>query len=264
MSDKEEVIDSAEEPEQEEGMGFLSHLEDLRKRIIWAVVGIVVGCIIAGVFINQLIEYVILAPFTDVAVKMGGEKFTLINTTTFGQPMLYFKIILISGVIISFPFMLYQFWKFVSPGLYSHERRWVSTITAFTSLCFFVGVSFAYFVMIPSMLNFAANFGTSQIENKIDIIKYLSFITTILLAAGLLFEMPMISYVLSRFGIITNKHMRKYRRHAIIAILILAAVLTPTPDPISQMIFAFPLLFLYELSIWIAKIAEKKYKKTLE
>jgi len=113
--------------------------------------------------------------------------------------------------------------------------------------------------MIPSMLNFAAQFGSEEIKNIIDINEYFSFITMMLLASGLLFEMPMVTFVLSRVGILTPAFMRKYRRHSVVVILILAAVLTPTPDPISQLIFAAPLFILYELSILISKIAEKKY-----
>jgi len=120
-------------------------------------------------------------------------------------------------------------------------------------------VAFSYFVMIPSMLAFAASFGTDQIKNIIDINEYFSFITMILLASGIVFEMPMVSYVLSRVGILTPKFLRKYRRHSIVLILIIAAVITPTPDPISQLIFAAPLFVLYELSIFISYTASKKY-----
>ncbi len=245
-----------EEQEQKEmngDMSFLDHLGELRKRIIYGLIGVIVGCAIAGVFINQIIELILLLPATESGL-------TLQNLRPFGQPFLYFKVVLVVGIIIAFPFILYQLWKFVAPGLYSNEKGWVSQITFFTSICFLTGVAFAYFVMIPSMLRFASAFGTEKIQNIIDINEYFSFITTLILAAGLLFELPMITYILSRVGIITSKTMKKYRRHGIIAILILAAILTPTPDPISQLIFASPLFLLYELSVFIAKMGERKRK----
>lgn len=248
-----ENIESEGEETQKE-MGFLDHLEEMRKRIIYSVISIILGCIVAGIFIDELMNFILLMPATN-------SNLSLQNLRPFGQPFLYFKVVLIVGIIISFPFMLYQLWKFIAPGLYKNEKRWVRYITFFTSFCFFAGVFFSYFVMIPSMLAFASSFGTEKIKNIIDINEYFSFVTMILLAAGLLFELPMVSFILSRVGILTPKFLRKYRRHSIIIILILAAILTPTPDPISQLIFASPLFVLYEISIFISKIAAKSYEK---
>ena len=248
--EKEEKL-KEEENSKDEGMGFLGHLEELRKRIVWALIGLVLGCVVAGIFIDRILELVILAPSVNVNLKLQ-------NLSPFGQPLMYFKLIFIIGIIISFPFMLYQLWKFIAPGLYMNERKWVSKITFFTSLCFLTGVAFAYFLMIPTMLGFAAQFGTKKIENIIDVNSYLSFITIMLLSAGLLFELPMVTFILAKFGIVSAQFMRKYRRHSIVIIMILAAALTPTTDPISMMIFAAPLFILYELSILIAKMAGKK------
>lgn len=253
MSEKEE---NQENFSGDEGMNFWEHLDEFRKRLLWAVIGIAIACIITGYFHEFLIEHILIKPSENVGLKLQ-------NLRVFGQPFMYFKVVLVAGVILSFPFILYQIWLFVEPGLYTNERSWARRITFFTSLCFLSGVSFAYFVMIPSMLKFAASFGSELITNNIDINEYLSFITMILLAAGLLFEMPMVSFILSRVGILTPKILRKYWRHAIVAILILAAILTPTPDPISQLIFAAPLFLLYEISVWISAIAAKKYNKAL-
>ncbi len=244
---------STDEPEisHTEEMGFWDHLGELRNRIIWALVFTGLGCVVSAVFIDFIMNQILLKPSINVGLVLQ-------NLQPFGQPFLYFKTILICGIIIATPFILYQLWKFISPGLYEHERRWAGKITFFTSLCFFSGVAFSYFVMIPSMLSFAQSFGSSSIKNNIDINEYFSFITMILLAAGLMFEMPMVAYVLAKFGLITSKTLRKYRRHSIIVILILAAVLTPTPDPISQLIFAAPLFVLYEISIMVAKIAQSQ------
>lgn len=231
-------------------MGFLGHVEELRKRIIWAIIGIAVGCALTGAFYDFLTFDILLRPAKTANLDLQ-------NFRPFGIPFLIFKVVFMSGLIISFPFVLYQIWKFIAPGLYDTERAWASKITFFTSLCFLGGVAFAYFVMIPQMLDFASKFGTEYIETKPDITEYFSFVTMMLLASGVIFELPMISYILGKVGLVNSKLMRKYWRHAIVVILILAAVLTPTPDPINQMFFAMPLLILYEISIWVVKISGK-------
>ena len=241
--------DSVESEDNE--MSFFDHLSDLRNRIVYSIIGIAVGCIISGLMINQIMELVLLRP----AVNAGLE---LQNLRPFGQPFLYFKVILIVGIIFSIPWTLYQIWKFVAPGLYGHERNWAGRITFFTTFCFLAGVAFAYFGMIPGMMKFTVSFGTSKIKNIIDVTEYFGFITTTILGAGLVFELPMVAYVLSRVGILTPEFMRKYRRHAYVIILIIAAVLTPSPDPINQLIFAIPMVILYEISIIVSKIAGKK------
>ncbi len=250
MSEEKKIQDGNEQHEDDE-MGFLDHLEDMRKRIIWALAGVIAGCVIAGVFINQIMDLVLLLPAKEVHMNLQ-------NLRPFGQPFLYFKVIFVAGIIISFPFILYQLWLFVAPGLYMNERKWVGKITFFTSLCFLTGVVFSYFIMIPSMLGFASTFGSEEIKNIIDVNEYFSFITIMLLASGLLFEMPMLAYVLARIGVVTPQFLGKYRRHAVLINLVLAAILTPTTDPVSLMMFAVPLFGLYELSIIIARFAKRK------
>jgi sec-independent protein translocase protein TatC len=207
-----------------------------------------------GIFVDFIIEDILLR-----YAKLAGYD-EIINRLPFGQPFLYFKVVLIAGIIIASPFILFQLWKFIQPGLYPKERKWVRIVTFFTSICFFAGVAFSYWIMLPSMLSFGASFGTKQIKNFLDVNDFFGFIVTIILVSGLVFELPMVSFVLAKIGILTSNFMRKYRRHSIIVILILAAVLTPTPDPISQLIFAAPLFVLYEISIWITKLAEQKHK----
>lgn len=232
-------------------MSFFGHLEELRKRIVWALVGLILGSIVAGFFAQQIMDFILLRPAINAKVELQ-------NLRPFGQAFLFFKVILVSGVIISMPFSLLQIWKFVAPGLHEHERHWAGKITGFTTVCFMSGVAFAYWVMIPTMLDFSASFGTTAIKNIIDITEYFGFITTTILASGLIFELPMISYVLTRVGIITPQWMKKHRRHAIVLILVVAAVLTPSPDPINQLIFAAPLWVLFEISIIISKFAVVK------
>lgn len=237
-----------------EEMGFFEHLGEMRNRIIYSLIAVIIMSAVSAALIDFTMDSVLLKPAYDA-------KMTLQNLQPFGQPFLYFKTILICGIILAMPIILWQVWLFVSPGLYENEKKWAGKITFFTSLCFFTGVAFSYYVMIPSMLAFANNFGSDSIKNLIDINAYFSFFVMILLASGIMFEMPMVIFILSKFGVVGTKFLRKYRRHSIIVILILAAVITPTPDPVTQMIFAAPLLILYEISILIAKFAEKNNEK---
>ena len=229
--------------EREVEMTFLDHLEELRWRIIYALIGIVVGAAACGVFIDFLIDIVLLGP----AKKVGAD---LQNLKPFGQVFLYF--------ILSVPNVFYQLWRFISPALRKHEKKYILSIVVFSSFCFLIGIGFAYFVMLPLTLNFAAHFGTTTIKNQFSIEEYMSIIFSVMLGAGLIFELPMISFFLSKLGILTPVFMRKYRRHAIIIIMVLAAVLSPGTDPVSQLVLAVPLVLLYELSIIISKYSVKK------
>jgi sec-independent protein translocase protein TatC len=172
--------------------------------------------------------------------------------------MLYMESVLICGIILSMPYTIYCLWTFVAPGLLANERRYISRIVFFTSFCFFAGVSFGYFILLPAALNFFASFGTQNIDLNIALDQYVSFMLALLLGAGLVFELPMISYFLSKMGILTPEFMRKYRRHAIVVIFIISAVVTPTPDIVTQSLLAIPMILLYEISIFISKYSQKK------
>jgi sec-independent protein translocase protein TatC len=245
------ISKTGEDGEQE--MTFLDHLEELRWRIVKVVIGVLVATIICGIFSDWIVNVAILRPST-----LTNPPLTLINTVPYGQITFYMIVILVSGIILSAPWILYQIWKFIQPGLLPHERKYISGIVVFTTLCFFAGVAFAYFVMMPYMLQFFATFGTTSIHNMISVSEYVDFVLQLILISGLIFELPMVSYFLSRFGVITPKFMRKYRRHAIIVILIIAAVVTPTTDPFTMGVFALPMFLLYELSIWISAVAKRK------
>ena len=164
-------------------------------------------------------------------------------------------------MIIDTPIFFYQFWKFISPALKSTEKKYVTSIVVFSSFCFIIGVVFAYYVMLPITLKFAVEFGSEAIENNFAIDEYFSIIISVMLAAGIVFELPMLSFFLSKLGIITPQFMRKWRRHSIVAILILAAILTPGADPVAQLLLAIPLVFLYEISIFVSKFSQKKLDK---
>lgn len=232
-------------------MSFLEHLEEMRWRIIYSLIGIVVGTIIAWIFIDQLVDVVLLKPARDSGAHLQ-------NLRPFGQLFLFVEVAIIVGVVISIPNIFYQLWKFISPALKQNEKKYILSIVIFSSVCFLTGIAFAYFVMLPLALKFAEQFGSSSIKNQFSIDEYMNIIISIMLAAGIVFELPMISFFLTKLGILTPAFMKRYRKHAIVIIMFLAAILTPGTDPVSQIILAVPLVLLYEISILISKYSAKK------
>lgn len=250
-----EVEANAESAEQE--MSFLDHLEELRWRVIKILIGVVLTTALCWFFIDWLMNDVLLRPVLELNrnLAVGQQPIHLQNLKPFGQVFLYFEVAIIGGIIVNIPNILYQVWAFIAPGLMPKERRYIKWIVFFSSFCFLAGITFAYFLMLPTALQFFAGFGSPEIENNIAINEYMSFIISVMLAAGVVFELPMVSWFLSKLGILTPAFMRHYRRHAIVAMFILAAVLTPGTDPVSQILLAVPLLVLYEVSIGISAMA---------
>lgn len=259
MNDSSTPTDDTGTDAAEHEMSFLDHLEELRWRIIKALLGIVAGAIVCWIFIDQIMNDVLLRPVLAVNENLapGQQPINLQNLKPFGQVFLYMQVAFIGGFIISIPYTLYQLWKFIAPGLMPRERRYVYLIVLFTTVCFLSGIAFSYFLMLPTALAFFAGFGTTEIENNIAINEYMSFIIGVMLGAAIVFELPMVSWFLSRLGILTPAFMRHYRRHAIVAILVIAALLTPGTDPVSQLLLAVPLVLLYELSIGISAMAKR-------
>ncbi|MBU1098957.1 MAG: twin-arginine translocase subunit TatC [Bacteroidetes bacterium] len=235
-------------------MSFLEHLEELRWRVVYTLIGIVVATIGCWIFIDFLVENILLLPAKTANLKLQ-------NLRPFGQLFLYFQVALIAGFIVSIPNFFYQLWKFLSPALKPKEKKYIVWIVIFSSLCFIIGVAFAYYVMIPMTLKFAVAFGTPEIENNFAVTEYFSIIMSVLLAAGIVFELPMLSFFLSKIGILTPKFMRKFRKHSIVGILFLAAILTPGTDPVAQVLLAIPLVLLYEISIFVSKLSQKKIEE---
>lgn len=243
----------SEAPAEGIEMTFLEHLEELRWRIIKSAVGVIIGGIVVGIFINFIVENILLLPATKTIPPIKLQ-----NIKPFGQFTLYMEIILIGGVIVSIPNIILQIWKFIEPGLKQSERKYIGSIVIFSSVCFLSGIVFAYFVILPTALEFLSSFGSSIINNNIAVDEYFSFIISTMLAAGIVFELPMVSFFLSKIGILKPEFMRKYRKHAVVLILIVAAILTPSPDITSQLLLGIPLVILYEISILICKFSQKK------
>ncbi len=232
-------------------MSFLEHLEELRWRIIYSIIGIIIGAIVCWIFIDTLVDVILLKPARDSGAALQ-------NLKPFGQLFLYMQIAIIGGMILSIPNLFYQLWKFIAPALRKNERKYILAIVIYSSACFLIGIAFAYFVMLPLTLKFAAQFGSQDIVNQFAIDEYMSIIISVMLAAGLIFELPMVSFFLTKLGILTPQFMKKYRKHSIVIIMIAAALLTPGTDPVSQIILAVPLVLLYEISILISKLSLKK------
>lgn len=241
-------------------MSIWDHLEELRHAVIRAVLGIVAGMIICGVFTDWILEEIILGPARKYATK-----FQFITTEIYGQLELYMQIIIWGGVILSFPYTIIQIWKFIEPGLHQQEKKYVRTISFYTVLSFIVGMVFSYFVLLPMTLEFASDFGTNFIKIMPDVHKYLSVFLMTVIISGIVFELPLISYFLGRLGILTPPFMRHYRRHTLIALLLVAAILSPGGNPLLQLILFIPLWVLFELSIFATLLASKqRIKKELQ
>jgi len=253
----EKIFKSASSISSEREMSFLDHLEELRRQIIKMIVGILIATALCIYFADFIVQIILLSPLRSVGLKAQV-------LSPYGIVMLYMEAILISGVIISMPYTVYCLWNFIAPGLLPNEKRYISRIVFFTSFCFFTGIVFGYYVLLPAALTFFSTFGTQNIELHVALDQYVSFMLALLLGAGLVFELPMISYFLSKMGILTPSFMRKYRRHAIVVILIIAAVVTPTPDMVTQTLLALPMFVLYEVSIFVCKLAQKKTTPQVE
>jgi len=248
----EEEQNLIEDEEEHEGeMSFLQHLEELRWRFVYAIIGVLIGTIITWIFIDFLVENILLLPAKRADIKLQ-------NLRPFGQLFLFMQIAIIGGIILSIPNIFYQMWKFISPALQESEKKHITLIVVFSSICFLSGVAFAYFIMLPLTLKFAGEFGSAEIENNFAIAEYFSIIISVMLGAAVVFELPMLSFLLSKIGILTPQLMRKYRKHSVITVLILAAILTPGTDPVAQILLAIPLTLLYEISIYVSKVFSKK------
>ncbi len=266
-----------EELDDDEGqeMSFIEHLEELRWNIIRAVGSILVFTILGWVFREEVYHYIILAP-KDVdfwtyrmMCKLGtavGAEGLCIDKIDFELQAIgvgeQFSVALTSAVIIglifAFPYAFWEIWRFIRPGLKKYERKAARGAVFYVTFLFFLGVLFGYYIVTPLALNFLANFKLDEsIINEFSIGSYIGTVATLTLACGLAFQLPVIVFVLSRIGILTPSFMREYRRHSVIVILIVAAIITPSPDIYSQILVAMPLMLLYEISIVVSGRVER-------
>jgi sec-independent protein translocase protein TatC len=267
------------EQEQENQMSFLDHLEALRWHLIRSIVAIVIVAVAAFIFKDIVFDQVILAPmqtnfatyrfmcYLDDLLSLGGViciesiPFTLFNLEMSGQFTTHITISVFTGLVLAFPYVFWELWSFIRPGLLEKEQRYVRGVVFFASLLFFIGVAFGYFVIAPLSINFLGSYQVStMVDNQINLGSYVSTVTSITLAAAIVFELPIVVYFLTKAGFITPSFMKSYRRHAFVSALILGAIITP-PDVTSQLLVMLPLVILYELSIFIsAYVLREKVK----
>ncbi len=249
-------------------MSFLEHLEELRWRIIKGLVGILVGIVIAFAFSDFFVEDVMLGPtrsdfFMYDVLRVEAENFELQSRRLPGQFFTFWGTLFVMGFIISSPFFIFQMWSFIEPALERKEKKKTFFSAFFITFFFLLGVAFGYLILVPFALQFFAQFQISDIiRNDFDINEYFSSVAMWVIACGMIFQIPVVSYSLSKIGILTPVLLRTYRRHAIVLCLVISAMLTP-PDPISQILIALPLTILYEISIWVSGYANRKREKEL-
>jgi len=267
---------------KDEEMSFLDHLEELRWRLIRSVLAIFIGAIVAFVFKNIIFDTLILAPrtpdfwtnrvFCELAEYFGTPSLCIntvpleiISVKMAGQFNMHILVSLVIGLIFAFPYVFYEFWSFIAPALHSKERKYANGAIFFSSSLFLLGVIFGFFMIVPLTVHFLGTYSVSpDVSNKINLISYVSTITSVVFASGVVFELPVIIYFLTKIGLVTPDFLKKYRRHAIVIIVIVAAIITP-PDIFSQILVSIPLLILYEVSIIISKrIVKQKMKKETE
>lgn len=244
-------------------MSFLDHLEELRWRIIKGLGGVVIGVIIAIIFADFLIDTVLLGPvyadfFIYKWIGLDAVDIALQNRRLPGQFFTYWGTLIVVGFIIGSPIFIYQLWKFVEPALQTGEKRAASGTGIIITLLFLIGVAFGYMVLTPFAVQFFAQFQMSEsVRNDIDITAYFSAVTLWVVSCGLVFQLPMVSYTLSKLGILTPEIMIQYRKIAIVLCFVVAAFITP-PDPVSQFLIGVPLILLYQLGIYISRVVNRK------
>ena len=241
-----------EGPEEERPMTLLEHLGELRRRLVRGFLAILIGFFACYGFAQQLFYYLSL-PL--LKVMPADSKF--IYTGVAEGFFVDMKVAFVAGVFVACPFLFYQIWAFIAPGLYEEEKKYIIPLALSSALFFVLGGVFCYFGVFPFAFEFFMSYSTDNIVAMLSINEYLSFALKMVLAFGLIFEMPLFSFFLARMGIITAQKMRDVRKYAVLAIFVVAAILTP-PDVFSQLMMAGPMLVLYEVSIWVAALVGKK------
>jgi sec-independent protein translocase protein TatC len=259
---------------EENEMSFLDHLEELRWHLIRSLISIMVFAIAAFLSKRIIFHEIILAPSrTDFWTyrmmckisDMINSKVLCIDELPFiiqsrqmtGQFTMHLTSSFVIGLILAFPYAFWEIWRFVKPGLYDTEKKITRGSVFFVTLLFSIGILFGYYIVSPISINFLSNYQLDpSISNEFDIISYVSTITMLVLASGIMFQLPIVIYFLTKAGVVTPSFLKAYRKHSIIIILVVSAIITP-PDVVSQVLIALPLILLYEISIFISKTIVK-------
>jgi len=265
----------------ENEMSFLEHLEELRWHIVRSVASIFVIAIMAFIYNDIIFDVVILAPknpqfFTNRLLCQLGQlvninalcinthPFEIINIRMAGQFTTHIAVSLIAGVILAFPYIFWEFWRFFRPALYSSEKKHTRGAVFFSSLLFISGVLFGYYIIVPLSVHFLGSYNVSaEVNNQINLRSYIGTVSSITLASGIIFQLPILSFFLTKIGLVDPHFLKKYRKHSLLIILALSAIITP-PDIFSQILVCLPLIFLYEIGIIISRRVIAKEKERLE
>ncbi|WP_186757378.1 twin-arginine translocase subunit TatC [Echinicola salinicaeni] len=275
------ALDQYREEEEEEGMSFLDHLEQLRWHLVRSIAAVLIFSVLAFLSKSIVFGQIILGPskvdfFTyrmlcKLSESLGISAlcidelpFILQSRQMTGQFSMHMTSSLVVGLIVSFPYVFWEVWRFISPGLYDKERKAARGAVFFVSLLFFMGAAFGYYILSPLSINFLSNYRLDpSIANEFDITSYISTLIMLVLASAVMFQLPVVIYFLSMSGLVSSAMLKSYRRHAVVMILVLSAIITP-PDVISQLLIAMPILVLYETGIMIAKRLEKRRREEEE
>lgn len=266
--------------EERAEMSFIDHLDVLRKHLFRSVIAIAIGAVVAGIYNKFIIKNILLGPTHDDfptygvicrigtslnlgnALCMSGINMKMQSTVVSGQFSMWFTVILISGMILAFPYVFYQFWNFIKPALNKKELTRTRGVIFWVSFLFFTGILFGYYVVAPYALNFFYHFQLDEIvENIWTINSYIDMMLPLVLGSGLAFQLPLVIFFLAKIGVVTATYLRKVRKYAIVIIFIVAGIITPGPDVISQLAVVLPLLILYEISILLSWREEKQRAK---
>lgn len=258
-------------------ISFLDHLEELRWHLIRSTVAVLIFAVVAFIMKDFIFDTILFGPKNSdfptykllcrASQAMGLDSFcgdlpfTIQSREMGGQFSVHIWTAITAGIIMAFPYIIFEVWKFIAPGLKEKERKNSRGFIFVSSFLFFIGVLFGYYVITPLSINFLGTYQVSaEVKNQFDIDSYISLVRSSVLAAGIVFQLPIIMYFLTKIGLVTPEILRKYRKMSLVVVLIISAVITP-PDIMSQVIVAVPILILYEVSIYISKIVVKRQKK---
>ena len=262
-------------------MSFLDHLGELRWHLVRSSIAVFFFAVVAFLSKEVIFDVIIFGPkqmdfptytfFCWLSSYVGGNvfcfdemPFELLNMRMSGQFQMHLWVSLVAGVIIAFPYVFWEIWRFIQPGLHESERKNSRGVILFTTILLLLGVLFGYYIIVPLSVQFLGTYTvSSEIFNRIDLTSYISMVSSVTLATGILFQLPIAVYFLSKLGVVTPDLLKTYRRHAIVGILLLSAIITP-PDIASQILVTFPVLILYQISIGVSRRIIKSRAKTKE
>lgn len=281
FQEKQSTKKRAKRKNQEKEMSFLEHLEVLRWHIVRSFLSVLVFAILAFIFKDFIFDTLILKPKTPAfwtnrmfaqladfvgveSLKINTKPLQLISITMAGQFSAHIMISLIAGLIFASPYVIYEFWRFLKPALYDNEKKHARGAVFYMSALFGMGVLFGYYLIVPLSVHFLGSYSiSSEVTNQINMLSYISTVTSICLASGVVFELPILVFFLSKVGLISPPFLKKYRKHAYVLLLLLSAIITP-PDIFSQVLVCIPLVILYEAGIIISKRVVKQAEKETE